>query len=528
MCRTVLEFSGCADVRTDVCRTIHFRRESLVVRGDAYIMEYIVHGRNPESFFRFFEELSQIPRGSGNESGAADYVSAFAASRGLECYRDEMNNVLIKKPASSGYETHSAVLLQGHLDMVCVARAGVSHDFTAEPLRLVEKNGFLSAEGTTLGGDDGFAVATMLALLDDHSLVHPPLECLFTVGEETGLVGALGFDVSLLSADKMINLDSEEEHLVVNGCVGSADYTVRLKPERVELYGRVLDINIGGFSGGHSGGDIDRSRVNALRLFGRLFAELYERSPFNLVSINSGSVSNAIPCELSARIAVSDEPFVTSQLEQLFDAVRAELPPEEKRGYLRVECTKASKLTESRMLTFKSTSNLLSLLALAPCGVTRRSCADPAFVEASANIASAHVDADGDIVITLMYRSSDESMQDHMRTQLLRLCRLIGAQLTELGRYPGWSPVYDTELQRSYISAFLAVNPEYLAPEVKPIHAGLECGVIAGRSETECGRHIECISIGPDIFDIHTPSERMDIDSCERVYAAIAKALSML
>ena len=265
-----------------------------------------------------------------------------------------------------------------------------------------------------------------------------------------------------------------------------------------------------------------------MRLFGRLFAELYERSPFNLVSINSGSVSNAIPCELSARIAVSDEPFVTSQLEQLFDAVRAELPPEEKRGYLRVECTKASKLTESRMLTFKSTSNLLSLLALAPCGVTRRSCADPAFVEASANIASAHVDADGDIVITLMYRSSDESMQDHMRTQLLRLCRLIGAQLTELGRYPGWSPVYDTELQRSYISAFLAVNPEYLAPEVKPIHAGLECGVIAGRSETECGRHIECISIGPDIFDIHTPSERMDIDSCERVYAAIVKALSML
>lgn len=491
-------------------------------------MEYIVQGRKPESFFHFFEELSQIPRGSGNESGAADWVCAFAESRGLECYRDELNNVLIKKPASAGCEGRPAVLLQGHLDMVCVAREGVEHDFAAEPLHLRAENGFISAEGTTLGGDDGFAVAAMLALLDDPTLAHPPLECLFTVGEETGLVGALGFDVSRLSAERMINLDSEEEHLVVNGCVGSADYTVRLEPERVELYGRVLDITVGGFSGGHSGSDIDRSRVNALRLFGRIFAELYERSPFNLVSIDSGSVSNAIPCELRARIAVSDEPYATSLLEQLFDALRAELPPEEKRGYLRVERTKASRLTEGEMFTFKSTSNLLSLLALAPCGVTRRSSADPTFVEASANIASAHIDADGAVVIALMYRSSDESMQDHMRTQLLRLCRLTGAQLTELGRYPGWSPVYDTELQRSYIAAYLAVNPEYLAPEVQPIHAGLECGVLAGRSESECGRHIECISIGPDIFDIHTPSERMDIDSCERVYAAVAKALSML
>lgn len=491
-------------------------------------MEYIIRDRKPESFFHFFEELSQIPRGSGNEGGAADYVCAFAAARGLDCCRDELGNVLIKKPAYKGCENSPAVLLQGHLDMVCVKRSDAEHDFLSDPIKLVERDGWLSAEGTTLGGDDGFAVAAMLAVLDDPELVHPPLECLFTVGEETGLVGALGFDTGLISAERMINLDSEEEGLVVNGCVGSADYEVQLEPEYTELYGRCLSVRIGGFLGGHSGSDIDRSRVNALRLFGRLASALYETAPFNLVSLSSGTVGNAIPCELEARIAVSDEAFTVDRLTSLFEAVRRELPAEESNGYLRVERVKASELRESRMFTFKSTSNLLSLLILAPCGVTLRSAADPSFVDASANIATARINDEGRVCLTMMYRSSDESMQDHMQCQLLRICRLTGAVLTRLGRYPGWTPVYDTDLQRAYISVYSELYPDRSQPTVRPIHAGLECGVIAGRRESENCGHMDCISIGPDILDIHTPAERMSLSSCERVLASLTAALARL
>lgn len=491
-------------------------------------MDYVINGRRPENLFHFFEQLSAIPRGSGNEKEAADFICSFAEERGLEYTRDRYDNVFVKKPSSDGYENHPALLLQGHLDMVCVKKKETAHDFERDPIELEIKDGWLSANGTTLGADDGAAVAVMLAVLDDSTLKHPPLECLFTVQEETGLVGALNFDTGNITAETMINLDSEGEGEAVIGCVGSADINVTFDPDYSDLYGKCYTVTLGGFAGGHSGADIEKERKNALVLLARILSAVYDKFPFNVVSIDSGTVSNAIPCEAEAIVALSDGPAETALMEKAFEAISKEFTLSDSHGYLRTEKTKASAVCKSQMLTFKSTSNLLSFLTLCPCGVIRRNKQDLVFVEASANPASAHIQDDGKIKIAFMNRSSLEVTQDYMIDQIKRLARLTGADTELVGRYPGWEPIYGTPLQEKYLSVYKELFPDSADPTVLPIHAGLECGIIAGNLIARRGKGLDAIAIGPDIRDIHTPDERMNLDSFERFWTLIAKLLETL
>ncbi len=491
-------------------------------------MNYVISGREPENLFHFFEQISAIPRESGNENEIADFVCDFAKKRGLEYIRDNYNNVLVRKRAAAGYENHPAVLLQGHLDMVCVAERESKHDFEKDPLRLVSEDGWLHADGTTLGADDGVAVAAMLAVLDDETLLHPEIECLFTTEEETGMTGAMNFDASEIRASVMLNLDSEEEGAATIGCAGGADVNVRVSPEYVDLYGKCLTVTVGGFAGGHSGTDIDKERINAITLTARLLSSLYNIMPFNLVSLEAGSVNNAIPTDAEAVISVSDEASAVAFLEDMFGRVGDEFTEADKGGYIKIKKTGAAGFTRTKMFTFKSTSRILSFINLAPCGVIRRNKQDFVFAEASSNLASVHSFDSGDMDISFLIRSSLDVTIDHTVEKLKTLAVLTGGAVSVSGKYPGWAPVYKTPLQNLFINEYKTLFSDIEGPSLTPIHAGLECGVIYSKIVSCRGAGIDVISIGPEIRNIHTPEERMSLDSFERFWRLVTAMLEKL
>lgn len=491
-------------------------------------MNYIVNGRRPENLFHFFEQISAIPRESGNEYKIADFVCEFAEKRGLEYKRDAYNNILIRKGASAGYENHPAVLLQGHLDMVCVAGKESKHNFEKDPLHLISENGWLRADGTTLGADDGSAVAVMLAVLDDETLIHPEVECLFTTEEETGMTGAMNFDVSELRASVMINLDSDEEGVATIGCAGGADVNVRIIPDYVDLYGKCLTVTIGGFAGGHSGADIDKERINAITLAARLLSSLYNIMPFNLISLEAGSVNNAIPADAEAVISVSDEASAVSFLEDMFRRVSEEFTEADGGGYIKIRKTGAAGFTQAKMFTFKSTSRLLSFINLAPCGIVRRNRQNFVFAEASSNLASVHSTDRGEMDIRFLVRSSLDITMNYMVEKLKILAMLTDGAVTVSGKYPGWSPVYKTPLQNLFISEYKKLFSGKDEPVLVPIHAGLECGIIYSKIVSCRGTGIDIISIGPEIRDIHTPEERLNLDSFERFWQIVTAMLEKL
>ena len=280
-------------------------------------MEYIIQGRKPERFFRYFEEISAIPRESYHEEKIADYLVNFAKERNLEWYRDDTNNVFIKAPATAGMENKAPVLLQGHTDMVCEKNSGVEHDFSKDPLKLYLDGDLLRARGTTLGADDGCAVAMMLTLLDGELAAHPPIECLFTAAEETGMDGAKNFDYSLISARRMINLDIDSLGNIFCGCAGGVRSDLTLAYTGVDFAGDALSVKLTGLVGGHSGSDINKGRANANKLMGRLLASLLSKTDARLVSVNGGSKENAIPRECEAIVAVSDAELAMEQLSKL-------------------------------------------------------------------------------------------------------------------------------------------------------------------------------------------------------------------
>ena len=286
---------------------------------------------------RYFEEISAIPRPSYHEQAIADYLVAFAKARGLECYRDEFNNVLINMEATEGKEGVTPLLLQGHTDMVCEKNTGVEHDFLKDPLRLYEKDGWIRAEGTTLGADNGVAVAAMLAVLDGACDSHGPIQCLFTASEEVGLDGASGFDYSRIYAKKMLNMDSADESLIIAGCAGGLRSTITLPISREPFSGEVMEIRIGGLAGGHSGEDIHRGRANANKLMGRVLDRLFSELPdARLISVRGGTKENAIPREAFALISCNNAEGVTALCEELRKVISAEICGDDRGFFLTV------------------------------------------------------------------------------------------------------------------------------------------------------------------------------------------------
>lgn len=468
------------------------------------------------TFLRYFTELSAIPRTSGHEKAAADWVQAFAAERGLACVRDGADNVLIRRPAS-GCSSAAPVLLQGHLDMVGEKLGASSHDFLTDGIPLRQDGDWLSADGTTLGGDDGAAVALMLSLLDDETLVSPPLECLFTTSEETGMSGARAFDASLLTARRMVNLDSETPDEVCVSCAGGVKHVVTIPVQRYPAPPlKAVTITVDGLAGGHSGVDIHRGRGSSLLLTGRILAALYELEPFQLISFSGGDKSNAIPRECVCRITAADPDAVTETVKKMTAVFRHELTGADRRLRIRVGKGGAYENTVS----FADTHKIIDFLQLVPNGVMAMTPGMDSLVACSSSLGIARLE-EGAFTAVNESRAGDACRMDMLVSRFDALAHTLGASVEHRDRYPGWPCDPDSPLLRRWTALWKEQTGN--EPKVVAIHAGLECGLLKGAVPD-----LDIISVGPLIENIHTPQERMSLSSCDALRQALVRLLEQL
>ena len=477
-------------------------------------MNYILSDYEPHLLYRYFEEICSIPHGSGNEEKIANYLCDFAKTNGLEFYKDEYNNVLIKKNASEGYEDKPAVLLQSHTDMVCEKNNDTVHDFEKDGLKLYTKNGWLYAEGTTLGADDGAGVALTMAILSNKEAKHPALECLFTVQEETGMDGAINFDYSKLTAKSFINLDSETLDKPIVSCAGGVHSTLKFEFEQYKAQNNIQKITVKGLAGGHSGTDINSGRENANIIMGTLLADLYKHTPFNIISINGGNKTNAIPRECECVISVFDKNITKEIITNKVAEIRKQLIKSDKKLTVRIE---KEKQQHENMFSFKDTSKIISALNLAPNGVIAMSKTMPDLVETSSNLGIVRTD-NNKVIIELMPRSSVDSKLDETILKIEMLGKLLDADVSHSERHMGWEYRAQSRMREIFSECYEAKFSK--KPEFEAIHAGLECGVIISNMGDMDG-----ISICAEVLEIHTPNECMNLKSFADAYEI---TLSML
>lgn len=483
-------------------------------------MEYKITGYKPEKLFHYFEDISAIPRGSRDEKAISDFLVAFARERDLWVYQDDVYNVIIKKPASAGAEDAPAVMLQGHIDMVCDKLAGVEHDFEKDGIDLIVKDGVLTANGTTLGADNGVAVALMMTVLDDDTLVHPALECVFTTDEETGLVGAETLDKSQIDARIMINLDSEEEGVATVSCAGGVVATYTRPVTREHKQGSALTLEISGLLGGHSGSDIHLERGNGDLLMARIVERLMRAGEPALVTFNGGTKDNAINRECAATLVYADHAAAEAGAElaqTIIDEIKLELEVFDP-GF-----TCAVTIADDAEVDAMAEADALALihaLRLAPNGVMRRNVAADGAVEVSSNIGVVVV-TDDQIQILLSPRSSIKSLQDDVKDRIRILAEVLGFDVIFEYEYPGWSYAEHSPVRDVFKASYLELFGNEL--KIESIHAGLECGLFA-----DALPGLDAIAVGPQLYDVHTPDERMDLSSFENFYVLLVDVLRRL
>lgn len=483
-------------------------------------MAYIISGYKPEALFHFFEDISAIPRGSGNEKGISDFLVSFACERGLDVYQDDVYNVIIKKAASAGAEGAAPVMMQGHIDMVCDKLASVEHDFEHDGIELVVKDGVLTANGTTLGADNGIAVALMMTVLDDDTLVHPALECVFTTDEETGLIGAETLDKSKISARTMINLDSEEEGVATVSCAGGVVATLTRSFSRERIEGSSLTIEISGLLGGHSGSDIHLERGNANLLMARIVEQVMRGTAARLVSFDGGTKDNAITRECKAVLAFADASDAQHAADIARDVaadISRELEVFDPSFACAVEVADGVALDA---MDAKDSWALISLIRLAPNGVLRRNVAADGFVEVSSNLGVV-VTEEGSVTVLLSPRSSISSLQEEIKERIQTLADTLGFNVSFDNEYPGWSYAEHSHVREVFQESYRELFGTEL--KIESIHAGLECGLFA-----EALPGLDAIAVGPTLSNVHTPDESMSLDSAERFYELLVDVLKRL
>lgn len=471
----------------------------------------------PKRVFYYFEELCKIPHGSGNTKQISDYLVSFAKEHGLEYVQDEMNNVVIYKPATEGYEDAPAVILQGHMDMVCEKRPDVDHDFTKDPLNISVKDGYVTANGTTLGGDDGIAVAYGLALLESKDLAHPALEVLITVDEEIGLLGAEGFDCSVLKGKRLINLDSEAEGSLWISCAGGLSGISTIPVQRVEAEGQKAAVKITGLMGGHSGAEIDKKRANANVLMGRLLYSLQQETAYEIISLAGGQKDNAITREADAELLVEDINSVKACAEKLQKGFREEYAGTDEG--ITVEITDLG-VASAKVLHPTSREKVLFFLMEVPFGIQKMSGSIDGLVETSTNIGIVKLGED-EFLGSSSVRSSVEAAGAALSDKICYLTEFLGGEYTVQGAYPAWEYRKDSPLRDQMVEVYEEMYGE--KPNVVAIHAGLECGLFYKKIEG-----LDCVSLGPNMKDIHTSEEVLDIASTERVWKYLVKVLESL
>lgn len=464
----------------------------------------------PASVFGFFRDIAAIPRGSGNTQQISDYLASFARERNLDCVQDQLGNIIITKPASEG-AVGAPVILQGHMDMVCEKNPGVARDMTREGVELVVDGQWLRANGTTLGGDDGIAVAMMLALLDDDSLTHPALECLFTVDEETGMYGAEGVDLSGLQGRRMLNLDSEDEGLFTAGCAGGADVLCTFAGSRKQKNGTQVTLEISGLQGGHSGSDIGRGRANANLLMGRLLDRLYKKCGISLISIEGGTKNNAIPRQAQAKVLLPE----TVAVKKLGKAVKA-FAREVENEYaiadpdIEVECTVQEDQGPFIVFGKKFTRSIIGYLLCAPSGVLLFDRTFHGVPQTSLNLGVVRTMADG-VSAQFLLRSSINSQKKALVRQIECLTEQFGGQSEVRGEFPAW----EFQTTSAFRDLLVEVYRQQTGKEarIEMIHGGVECGLLASKLPG-----LDAVSIGPDMENVHTPAERLSIPSVQRTW----------
>lgn len=471
----------------------------------------------PKRVFYYFEELCKIPHGSGNTKQISDYLVSFAKEHGLEYVQDEMNNVVIYKPATEGYEDAPAVILQGHMDMVCEKRPDVDHDFTKDPLNISVKDGYVTANGTTLGGDDGIAVAYGLALLESKDLAHPALEVLITVDEEIGLLGAEGFDCSVLKGKRLINLDSEAEGSLWISCAGGLSGISTIPVQRVEAEGQKAAVKITGLMGGHSGAEIDKKRANANVLMGRFLYSLQQETAYEIISLAGGQKDNAITREADAELLVEDINSVKACAEKLQKGFREEYAGTDEG--ITVEITDLG-VASAKVLHPTSREKVLFFLMEVPFGIQKMSGSIDGLVETSTNIGIVKLGED-EFLGSSSVRSSVEAAGAALSDKTCYLTEFLGGEYTVQGAYPAWEYRKDSPLRDQMVEVYEEMYGE--KPNVVAIHAGLECGLFYKKIEG-----LDCVSLGPNMKDIHTSEEVLDIASTERVWKYLVKVLESL
>lgn len=482
----------------------------------------------PENVFYFFEEICKIPHGSGNTKQISDYLAEFARKRKLEYYQDELGNVIIIKEASKGYEDHDPVMLQGHMDMVAVSRPGSLTDMKKDGLKLAVDGDRLFAEGTSLGGDDGIAVAYGLALLDGDYR-HPRIELVVTVDEEVGMDGARALDVTPLKAKRLINLDSEEEGFFLAGCAGGARVNIMLSGNPVRKKGLSCRLCVGGLKGGHSGGEIHKERGNAICILGRALSALSEKMNVALVDLKGGVADNAIPTNAVAELLLTGEGMTEAmcreEAEGLCEKMNKELGEElaDKDDGVKIEVGFQGP-SETEVMEDAESGRMIALLNTLPYGVQAMSFAMPGLVETSLNPGLLSVKKDGarwECRMGISVRSSLEGAKAALIGKLLSLSELAGAKAEVTGDYPGWTYRKESPLREKMEEVYEKLYQK--KPVVQAIHAGVECGLLAHKIPG-----LDCVSIGPDMKNIHTFEEELSVSSAGRMWEYLLALLEAL
>ena len=473
----------------------------------------VLDGYYPQDVFRYFEEICAIPHGSGNEEAIADYIERTARAAGLSVYRDPYHNVLVSKRAKPGFEDFPAVLLQGHTDMVCEKDPDCTHDFERDPLKLRIQDGFVSAVGTTLGADDGIAVAMMLAVLTDPSLDHGPVECLFTVDEERNMTGAQNFDYSRITARRVINLDSEAERECIVSCAGGTDIAYRFANTYAHNVHPTAKITVSSLAGGHSGADIHLGLLNANTCMASFLWEEYRIKPFQLISVDGGQRHNVITTECTALISCDHIDELRTRAADFERELRANCRQADAGVRVRVD----RKGVRERALGFRESARVLSAMVLAPTGVFCQN--EEGMPLASANLGVVRTDEQY-VHLEYLLRFNAECYYRRYTEKYRLLADLLGCEMHTGGYYDCWEKNPHSALARIYQDTFRKLYGGREA-RISTMHAGVECGMI----RKGLGPEADIISIGPDLFEIHTPRERGDLLSIGRTYGLLLKLL---
>lgn len=476
----------------------------------------VLENLEPKAVFYYFEEICNIPHGSGNVETISNYLKKFAKERGLFCIQDECKNIIIVKEATPGYEQEEPVMLQGHMDMVAVKKPDCDIDMEKEGLRLAVAEDKVYAKGTSLGGDDGIAVAYALALLDSGTLKHPRMEVVITVDEEVGMDGARAIDLSMLKSRRLLNLDSEEEGIFWTSCAGGARVKCAIPLEKEDREGMLYRVTVKGLLGGHSGAEIHKERGNSNCLMGRILWELSKKCDMALCKLEGGLADNAIPRETTALVLVN--PNQSGDFAEMVDVVENQMKQElaVKDPDVRVEVALEAEKVSCRAVCGKSLQNAEALLLSVPNGVQAMSADMEGLVETSLNLGI--LTMDDALHLEFSVRSSLESAKNCLIDKLKALVMLSGGSVEVTGDYPGWAFRKNSPLRDKMVRVYERMYGK--KPEIAAIHAGLECGLISAKVDG-----LDCVSMGPDMMDIHTTEETLSISSTARVWEFVVEFL---